>query len=277
VVAVLLALLQSAPAPGWTVSPPRPTVGDTIWVARFVPTPAGWRVRANKLPALALVEPLGDAVVLRARSGGGWVVRYPIVAWAPSGITVAPSLVLLGPSGQSDSLPPDTVRFSVRSVIADNTTGDSRPEPQPALAPLRRAPGNPLPLAATVAGALGILAAGAAWRRRSPRRARPGPQVTQDPAVPDERWLAAGEPRAVAARAAGRLRLALARAVPAAHLALSTEECLAAVEASRPQAPLRDLGAVLRALDQVAFATAHGTPVAELAARARALTDEIAS
>jgi len=99
--------------------------------------------------------------------------------------------------------------------------------------------------------------------------------VARDAEVPDARWLAAGEPKAVAARAAQHLRFALANAIPEAHAALSTEECLAAVERARPDAPLRDLRALLLALDQVAFATAHGVEIAPLAARARALAREL--
>src|SRR6266545_513822 len=98
-----------------------------------------------------------------------------------------------------------------------------------------------------------------------------------DAEVPDARWLAAGEPKAVAARAAQQLRHALAHAIPAAHAALSTAECLAAVERVRPDAPLRELRELLHALDQVAFATAHGVDVVPLAARARALARDLGS
>jgi hypothetical protein len=71
------------------------------------------------------------------------------------------------------------------------------------------------------------------------------------------------------------LRHALASAIPEAHEALSTTECLAVVERAQPHAPLRDLRELLQALDQVAFASAHGVDVAPLAARARALAREL--
>src|SRR3989449_5940084 len=64
--------------------------------------------------------------------------------------------------------------------------------------------------------------AGIAWRRRSPREVAAPPPVPLEPEVPDARWLAAGEPKAVAARAIWRLRAALAGAVSPAHPALST-------------------------------------------------------
>src|SRR2546423_208275 len=116
---------------------------------------------------------------------------------------------------------------------------------------------------------------GEAGRRRGPRVVPAGSGMTVDQAVPDTRWLSAGEPKAVAARAAQGLRRAVAHAIPEAHEALSTEECLATIEQVRPDAPLRDLRELLQALDQVAFATAHGVEVAPLAAKARALAREL--
>src|SRR5207248_3073843 len=38
---------------GWTATPARPTVGDTVWLERQVVVPAGWRVRAGRLEAAA--------------------------------------------------------------------------------------------------------------------------------------------------------------------------------------------------------------------------------
>jgi hypothetical protein len=91
--------------------------------------------------------------------------------------------------------------------------------------------------------------------------------------VADVRWLDAGEPKAVAARAAGGLRASLARVVPEAHAGLPTADCLAKVQLHRPQAPVRDLAAVLEALDHIAFASGPGPDVAALARRARALAE----
>jgi hypothetical protein len=64
--------------------------------------------------------------------------------------------------------------------------------------------------------------------------------------------------------------------VPAAHAALDTHECLAVVERARPKAPVRELRDLLEQLDRVAFASAEGTDVAALAARARRLAQELA-
>jgi hypothetical protein len=136
---------------------------------------------------------------------------------------------------------------------------------------------NPSPVLAAIALAGGMLLALIGWRRRAPRRLKDDATTPEDAEIPDQRWLAAGEPKAVAARAAQRLRHALAHAIPDAHEALSTTECLAAVARARPDAPLRDLRELLQALDQVAFATAHGVEVAPLAARARALARELSA
>ena len=120
------------------------------------------------------------------------------------------------------------------------------------------------------------LASGMLLRRRRPRKVATAGPTAAEPETPDARWLAAGEPKAVAARAAARLRAAVARAVPEAHPALSTAECLAVVAARAPALPLRDLRDVLTALDQVDFATAHGADVGALAQRARALAAKLA-
>jgi len=258
-------------AGGWQASPPNPTVGDTIWLERALAVPSGWQVRAGKLDATEAVEPLADPVV--RRSAAGWVVRYAVVAWKPGAHKLAlPPFWLLGPDGRADSTAGGTTSFSVTSVIPDSLR---QPSPQGLLAPLRRAHQNSLPPLAAVALAAGLLAAGVAARRRRPRAVEPAPPVPLEREVPDTRWLAAGEPKAVAARAIWRLRAALARAVPEAHPALDTAECLQAVERVRPNAPLRELRDLLEQLDRVAFASAHGTDVAALSAMARRLAREL--
>lgn len=253
--------LQGAPAPaGWSVTPSSATVGDTVWLERRITLPPGWRVRPGRLGSNDDVEALADPVV--SRSGADWVVRYAVAAWAPGPHIVAlPPIWRLGPGAQADSLLGGTASFVLGSVIPDSVT---RPEPRPALAPIRPDARDPRPplLALLITGA--TLAGGIWWRRRPPR-ALPAPAAPAPAApVPDRRWLEAGESRAVAARAAGRLRLALARLVPEARPALSTPDCLAVVRERRPQAPVTELGAMLGALDEAAFAGTSGVDVAEL-------------
>ena len=270
IIPVVMLVLQ---ANAWVATPSQPTVGDTIRLERTVAVPAGWRVRAGKLSSVTVAEQLGDAIVVAA--SGAWVVRYAVVAWTPGEMSLdMPPLWRLGPDGTADSLSGGTATFRVASVIPDSVRA---PAPQPALGPLRLDRSSPFPVIAALLLATGTLLLLILWRRRGPRSAVAGQGLAVDPEVPDARWLSAGEPKAVAARAAQRLRRALSHTIPEAHEALSTEECLAAVERARPNAPLRDLRELLLGLDQVAFATAHGVEVAPLAARARALAGELSA
>lgn len=267
-IALLLLALQGD---GWTAAPERPTVGDTIRVERSIDAPPGWRVRAGKLESHGDVEQLGDAAV--SQQASQWMVSYLLVAWRAGSVTVGmPSMWRLGPDGSTDSLPGGAVTLHIASVIPDSITA---PQPQPSLGPLRL--GRPTAIPVLVAGVLsGVLLIGlVTWRRRPPRLVIEEPAIATEAEVADQRWLAAGEPKAVAARATQRLRTALAHAIPEAHEALSTTEALAMVEMARPDAPLRELRELLHALDQVAFASAHGVDVAPLAARARALAREL--
>lgn len=256
----------------WAVIPGRATVGDTIWLAREFAVPAGWRVRPGKLEPREDVEPLGEPDVLRSRAG--WVVRYPIAVWTPGSHTLAlPAVWQLAPDGRADSTAGGTATVSVASVIPDTAHA---PAPRGLLGPLRPGRRHPAaPLAALVLAG-GLLAAGVAVRRR-PSRALPSPpHVPVEREVPDARWLAAGEPKAVATRATWQLRTALARAAPAAHVALATRECLEVFVRVCPHAPLEELRAVLDQLDQVAYATADRADVAALATTARRLARELA-
>ncbi len=274
IVVGVLASWGSAPAQGgaWVVAPARPTVGDTVWLERQVEVPAGWQIRASKLEASDGVEPLADPAVLR--SPDGWVVRYAVVAWRP-GIErlTLPPIWRLAPDGRADSTAGGVAGFAVVSVIPDTVTA---PGPQGPLAPLRASHRSPVAPLAAAAITLAFLGAGVTLRRRPPRAPGPAPHLPVEREVPDARWLAAGEPKAVAARAVWRLRTALARAVPEAHPALAVGECLAAVARARPDAPLRELRDLLEQLDRVAFASAQGTDIAALAGMARRLAQDLA-
>lgn len=264
-VAVLSARLTVAQAAPWVATPARPTVGDTVWLERTITVPPGWQVRAGRLEATADLEPLGDPAVLA--SAHGWVVRYPVVAWTPGTHRLAvPPLWRLGPDGRADSIPSSTASVAVASVLPDSA---SRPEPRGQLGPLRSSHHDPVPPLVATLVAAGLIGAALAWRRRAPRPAAPSPPMAVDPEVPDARWLAAGEPKAVAARAIWHVRVALAQAVPAAHAALSTAECLAALEQARPRKPpLAEVEALLEQLDRVAFASVPDTDVTALTALA---------
>jgi len=271
VIIALLAFALQGPGDAWVATPSQPTVGDTIWLERTIAAPAGWRVRVGKLDTGADAEQLGDAVTIAGANG--WTVRMSVVAWSPGPVSLQmPAIWRLAPDGTADSLDGGTATLQVASVIPDSVRN---PAPQPALGPLRLDRATAIPVIAAVLLASGMLLLLILWRRRAPRSVALGDALTVDSPVSDARWLSAGEPKAVAARASQGLRRAVAQAIPAAHEALSTAECLAVIERTHPDAPVRDLRELLVALDQVSFATAHVVEVAPLAARARTLAREL--
>jgi hypothetical protein len=266
---LVLSLVQGG---AWSSRPPQPSVGDTVWIERAVPAPAGWRLRPGRLTPGENYEPLTDPVVLRDESG--WLVRYGVVMWAPGAVTVTPPPVWrLGPAGEADSLEGGSLAVQVRSVIPDTLTA---PEPKPALAPLWPDMRRPIAPAAAILVAGLTLAGGVLWRRRGPRSLPDPATPSRGEPIDDARWIAAGEARAVGARVAAELRRALTRVVPAAHPALSTFEVLAITARELPQVEQKELSAVLTALDQVGFAVVHGAEIRDLAKRARALAREFA-
>ncbi len=245
----LLAFFVALQDGGLSVTPARPTVGDTVWIAWTVAAPAGWRVRPGALTGDATVASLGDPVA--TRTAAGWLVRYPVAFWTPGAVTLPlPTLWRSGPDGSGDSLAGPVASLTVASVLPD--TG--RPVPRPALAPLRQSQLGAWPVALAVVLAAGLFAGGVAWRRRAPAADRPALVPAPAPPIADARWLAAGEPKAVAARAAARLRAAIGAAGSAPSHAT----------------------ALLAQLERVEFAAAQGEDTAELARRATQLAREIA-
>src|SRR5439155_468728 len=112
----------------WQVRPAEPTVGDTIWLEAVITVPGGWGLRAGKLEPTERLEPLGDPALRRTPGGGGWLVRYPVVAWSPGAHTVAlPLMWRLAPDGRADSVPGGNATVLVRSVIPDSVR---HPEPR---------------------------------------------------------------------------------------------------------------------------------------------------
>src|SRR5439155_17473968 len=163
----------------WQVRPAEPTVGDTISLEAVITVPGGWGLRAGKLEPTERLEPLGDPALRRTPGGGGWLVRYPVVAWSPGAHTVAlPLMWRLAPDGRADSVPGGNATVLVRSVIPDSVR---HPEPRGAIAPLRSKRRGPLaPVGATLLAGL-LLAAALKWRRRPPRELPPAPRAPRDP------------------------------------------------------------------------------------------------
>lgn len=275
---LLLATLVSAVAPAppvppdsqWMIAPPSPTVGDTIWLFRIVSHAADWRVRAGPFENQDDVVALGDPAV--AFGAAADTVRYALVAWTagPHRFRL-PSLWMVGP-GRNDSLPGGEGAVTVRSVIPPDSV---RPAPKALLPPLDPGVASWWPPAGIAALSLLALVGLVRLRRRGPRVTAAAAEFVTGGGAPDARWLAAGEPKAVAARAARVLRQALARLVPDALESLPVREALDAAEGKIPGATFRRVRESLVALDQVAFAVAHGTDVARVASDARALAREL--
>jgi hypothetical protein len=162
-------------------------------------------------------------------------------------------------------LPPQRVTVAVASVLP--ARGDSvRPQPPVGIVPRRERVVWP-PLLLTLVAVAGLVPIHLLWRRRG--RAAPAPAGPALTPAPLERWARDGEPRAVAAAAAIRLRAAMAAAAPTIHRALDTEAAIAAAETLRPDWPLADLAGTLRALDDLRFAPA-GAALTDPLALARA-------
>lgn len=249
----VLVLMQAA---GWRMYPAAPTVGDTIWVERTIEAARGWVVRPGPWETGGeVVEPLGPVVTVV--EGAAVIVRYPLVAWeAGSHTLVPPPTWRVGPAGEADSVPGGSVTVAVSSLLPPDSVA-----PRPPRAPVERQPTAPVPVVVALSAGVGLMLSAWRWRRRQNRPAREGTQVATR-----GRLELTGDARVDAARLAARLRSALAVQVPAAHRALTTDECMDVVAAQRPEWPLAELGAVLRRLDDARFAPPgdyHMTALAE--------------
>ncbi|MSR07301.1 MAG: hypothetical protein EXR93_09595 [Gemmatimonadetes bacterium] len=257
---VLLFALQAAEP--WVISPPAPTIGDTVVVERLVAVGGDARLRAQPLGSSLLVESLADPVVIRSDSGV--LVRYVLALFEPGRHAVAmPAAEALYRDGRVEQVPSDTAWITVAAVLPAQ---DSLAPPQPSQPPLARFPTRPLPLVLFL-GLVGALAvAWAVWRRRR-HGVEPGPVAIPGSPAPLARWVSAGEGRAVTTVAAGRLRERIAALEPRAARTLSVEECIAVLEDTRSDWPLRAVVDTLRGLERARFAPAVGTDVDALVAR----------
>ncbi len=196
----LLLLLLLAPRQ----APQGPTVGDTVWIERSVRLPAGATIRPRPIEPSALLDPLAAPVVVLR--GDEIVLRYPLVFWRPGAHRVElPGPIVVRPDGWSDTLPASVARVEIGSVLPPGEL-DSIP-PEPAAALIERLERSPQPsLWLVLVAGLGLLPLHRWWKRRGPRVLTP----PGDPGVPMvqrlERWLAAGESRAVLDEWRARIR-----------------------------------------------------------------------
>ncbi len=176
----------------------RPTVGDTVWIARAVSLPSGQILRPQTWDLGDIGMTLGAPEVdYRPDSA---TVRYPIVLWFPGvhKLTI-PGPIIVSPAGSSDTLPGSEVTVEVASVLPAN-------RPKAELAPRGPAPLLPqsdrslLPVAVFL-GLVAIAATGAWWwwqvadRRRRRRLAPPAPVSEPPLARILDGWAASGEVR----------------------------------------------------------------------------------
>ncbi|HEU5039660.1 MAG TPA: hypothetical protein VFT84_02495 [Gemmatimonadales bacterium] len=241
---LLLALLLQQPGP--------PTVGDTLWLRYEVPVPAGRSVRAADWIPEDPVELLGPPrVVVR---GGSAEIAYPVVVWrAGSQVVRAPGPLLLGPDGGVDSLPARVFTLTISSVLpVERPDTGLRPQPRAEFV-ARGVRSLWPPVVAVLLAAVLLAPLHWWWRRRGTPRPHRRSETFGPGAPPFDRWADAGESRAVAAAATGRLRAVLARRAEGAHPALDTETVLAHVADVRPLWPHAELGDLLRSLDEARF------------------------
>jgi hypothetical protein len=252
-----------------------PTVGDTIWLTRTVPLPAGYSVRAAEWEPSEPVQLLARARVLV--TGDSAEVAYPVVVWQPGRHLVElPGPLLLGPGGTVDSLGPERVRLDLRSVLPA-VPPDSALSPQPRAALVPRKAVSLVPLALLFLASLVFLLPVHLWWRRRGKPTRGAPLTIPPEALqaPLARWADAGEHRAVAHLATAQLRAALAELVPAAHTGLDTERVLAELAAARPEWPLEELGELLRSLDDARFGVAPSSEALKLSRSSLELRDRL--
>ena len=184
--------------------PERPTVGDTVWIERKVRLPAGATIRPRPIESSDLLDPLAAPVVVLR--GGEVVLRYPIVFWRPGSHRVElPGPIAVRPDGWSDTLPVSEARVEIGSVLPRGEPDSIPPEPAAALIERLEQSPQPVLLLLLVAG-LGLLPLHRWWKRRGPRVASPPGDAGVSVAQRLDRWLAAGESRAVLDQWRARLR-----------------------------------------------------------------------
>lgn len=264
--AMLALLAAQGPGAGWRATPARPTVGDTVRLARRVPAPAGATLRPEPLRATDRITPLAPPII--HADSGGFTVTYVIAPFVTGRVAIAmPPVQVIDLSGATTTVLGDSALVDVVSVLPD--TG--HPAPRASVGPYRRPVRRAAPLVIALALAVMLLAGWWAWRLRTGRPRPPAGPPPVVPSPPIDRWLAAGEPRAVAALATERLRGGIERLVPHATRALASGELLAVLEAERPGWPLREIREMLAALDRARFAPLAADDAGELVEQ----TDEL--
>jgi len=264
-----LALMQA-----WTVTPPQPMIGDTVTIERDVEVadPAA-RLRLAPLDVSELLEPLTAPEAVAG--AGGFVARYVVALFEAGDRAIPmPDLELIYPDGRVETRVGGEALVTVVSVLPAE---DSLPPPRPSRMPIPRSAVRSYRAVLLAAGVLLFMVGWGVMRRRS--RDRPSwnvdGQAEED--VPVSRWIAAGEPRAVATVTMSALRERFRHYVPEAEPSLDLESWLRTVEAHRPNWPLRELSEVMRALERASYAPAIPSDVFALADEAQVIAQAVES
>jgi hypothetical protein len=258
----------------WAVTPAQPMVGDTVTIERDVAVadPAA-RLRLVPIESSELIEPLTTPEA--AGGTGGFVARYVVALFESGDHAIAmPDLELVYPDGRVETRVGGAALVTVVSVLPAE---DSLPPPRPSREPI---PTNALRVNPAIFLVAGVLMLSLGWgvvRRRSQERPSWAVSSQAGDDVPVLRWIAAGEPRAVATVTMHGMRERIRQYVPEAEPSLDLENWLRTVEAQRPLWPLRELSEIMRALERASYAPAIPSDVIALADEAQVLGQAVES
>ena len=257
---LLAVCVLAAQASVWTVSPPAPSVGDTVRITLRLRAEPETHTHALPLASNELYVSLADPIA--AYSEGYIVIRYQLAFFETGYHAVEmPNIELTTRDGRVDVVEGGTAWVQVASVLPPE---DSLPPPQPSVGPISRVQRSGTPAVILVAMTAMCLVGWAIWRRRTlPRPVWSG--VAPEPVrAPLQQWMMAGESKAVVGAVTDRLRHLIQSELPAAGRHLTTEECLKVIQEYRPEWPRRDIGEMLRSLDRAQYAPAAPSDVALL-------------
>lgn len=260
----------------WEATPDVVTVGDTVWLERgLVVRDPSAQVRLGTLEASEVLEPLGPPEVVHGP--GGLVARYAVALFEAGDQTIPlPDVQLVYDDGRVETLVGGAAFVRVVSVLPAEAE-DSLPPPRASRDPVSQPMSRVLPATLLVVLVL-VVTVGWGVQRRHPRTR---PTWTLSEVAPEEvplsRWIAAGEPRAVATVTMNRLRGEILRYVPDAGPSLELDRWLDTVRTARPEWPLRELTDVTRALERASFAPAIPSDVIALADEAHVLLNSLAA
>ncbi len=245
----------------WTISPPTVTLGDTVRITRRVSAEPD--ARSSVLPLVATSAYIPLSAPIAAYSEGAIVIRYQLAFFQTGVHSVSmPDLELSYPDGRVDVVPGDTAWVDVASVLPPERARP--PPPRPSLGPIAREQRTLTPAILFVTIIIIGLVSWALLRRRTTERPLWDRVAQRPPDVPLQQWIMAGESKAAVGVISDRLRAAIEQGLPTAGRQLSTQECLAEIEKSRPDWPRRDLEEALRSLDRAQYAPAVPSDVALL-------------